>query len=89
MEKMLEKISFHVVMETEPIDHMFPINETATIESFISNNDGRFVKRKRELEKLIFSVWSPKITKRQFSDNLINILFSRNYIATHRWPHIG
>ena len=89
METMLEKICFHVVMETESIDHMLPINESATIESFMSNNDGRFLKRKRELEKLVFSAWSPQISKRQFSDNLINTLFTRSYIATHRWPHIG
>ena len=89
MEEMLSKITSHVVMETESIDHMFPIDNNGTIEAFMSNADGRFVKRKRELEKLIFSVWSPNISRRQFSDSLINVLFTRNYIATHRWPHIG
>ena len=89
MEEMIKQISFHVVMDTETIDHLFPIDSNTAVESFMSNSDGRFVKRKRELEKLIFSVWSPNITKRQFSDNLINTLFTRNYIATHRWPHIG
>ena len=81
MEEMLEKISFHVIMETETIDHLFPISSNDSIEQFMSNNDGRFVKRKRELEKLIFSVWTPNITKQQFSDALINVLFTRNYIA--------
>ena len=89
MEAMISKMSFHVVMETESIDDMFPIDSNDTVEAFMSNADGRFAKRKRELEKLIFSVWSPNITKRQFSDNLINVLFTRTYIATHRWPHIG
>ena len=89
MEAMINKIGFHVIMETESIDHLFPINSLATIDVFMSNNDGRFGKRKRELEKLIFSVWSPNILKRQFSDNLINVLFTRLFIATHRWPHIG
>ena len=76
-------------METENIDDMFPIDSMDTIDAFMSNNDGQFVKRKRELEKLIFSVWTPNISRRQFSDNLINILFTRKFIATHRWPHIG
>ena len=89
MEATLQKISFHVVMESESIDHIFPINSLNAIEAFMSNNDGRFPKRKRELEKLIFSVWSPNITKRQFSDNLINVLFTRTFIASHRWPHVG
>ena len=89
MEAMLQKISFHVVMESESIDHIFPINNLKVIDEFMSNNDGRFAKRKRELEKLIFSVWSPNITKRQFSDNLINVLFTRPFKASHRWPHIG
>ena len=89
MEKTLDRISFHVAMETESIDNIFPINATEAIDQFMSNSDGRFAKRKRELEKLIFSVWSPNITKRQFSDNLINVLFTRSYIASHRWPHVG
>ena len=89
MEKTLENISFHVAMDTESIDHIFPINDTEAVDQFMSNGDGRFARRKRELEKLIFSVWSPNITKRQFSDSLINVLFTRSYIASHRWPHLG
>ena len=89
MEAMIQKINFHVVMETESIDNFFPIDSNTTIETFMSNNDGRFAQRNRELEKLIFSVWSPNISKRNFSDNLINVLFTHSYIATHRWPHIG
>ena len=89
IESLLNKISFHVVMETESIAHLFPINSLKTIEDFMSNSDGRFLKRKRELEKLIFSVWTPNVTKRQFSDNLINVLFTQSFIAGHRWPHIG
>ena len=89
MESMIEKIGFHILMDTESIDAMFPIENNDTIEEFMSNRDGRFSKRKRELEKLIFSVWTPNMTRRQFSDGLINALFSRSYIATHRWPHVG
>ena len=89
METMIQKLNFHVVMETESIDHLFPIDSNSTIDAFMNNNDGRFAQRKRQLEKLIYSVWSPNISKRNFSDNLINVLFTRSYIATHRWPHIG
>ena len=89
MEGLLEKIAFHVVMETETLDNLFPIDSNDSIHQFMNTDDGRFNKRKRELEKLIFSVWTPDITKRQFSDGLINVLFTRRYIATHRWPHQG
>ena len=89
METMIQKLNFHVVMETESIDHLFPIDSNSTIDAFMNNNDGRFAQRKRQLEKLIYSDWSPNISKRNFSDNLINVLFTRSYIATHRWPHIG
>ena len=89
MEANIEKIAFHVIMDTDSIDNLFPIDSNDSIEAFMSNRDGRFGKRKSELEKLIFSVWTPNITRRQFGDGLMNVLFSRSYIATHRWPHVG
>ena len=87
IEDKLDKVLFSSFTEFEDVSPMFPIEDDASMEKFLSQNEG-LEKRKRGFENLLYNLTSDQLTdKRQFGEALKNLLFSRNYIHTHRWPH--
>ena len=87
MEDKIDRVLFSSVSELEDVSNIFPIDNDASMDRFLSQNDG-FEKRKRGFENMLFNLTSDQPSdKRQFGEAMKNLLFTRNYIHTHRWPH--
>lgn len=70
----------------EKIDKFFPASSNESIHMFLSNEDGKFEARKAAFMAYLSSVTDPTGTNlRQFTDALKDILFDREYVATHKW----
>ena len=65
---------------------MFPAKDSAVLQDFMSNTDGKFDDRRVALEKLLLTVCNPQGENKQrvFNDALISVLFTRDYYTTHQ-----
>ena len=83
----MDKVLFSSISELEDLSPIFPIDDDASMDKFLSENEG-LEKRKRGFENLLYNLTSDQNSdKRQFGESMKNLLFTRNYIHTHRWPH--
>ena len=73
-------------MKYEKIDKYFPATSTELILEFLSDDDGKFHLRRDAFEAYLSGVADPTGTNsRLFSDSLIELLFDRNYVKSHKW----
>ena len=90
MEKNMERLAFNIDMDTVDISLYFPIKDNEMIHNFMSDVDGTFNEKRRQFEFLMYStVTNQKSMKRAFGESLKSTLFTREYVATHRWPTAG
>lgn len=72
--------------KVEKIDSFFPAKDNETLLKFLSNDDGRFDARANAFTSYISGICDPTETSiRTFSDSLMDLLFQRNYIQSHKW----
>ena len=90
MESQMERLAFNIDMTSIDISGYFPIRNNEMIYAFLSNEDGTLEEKKKLFEYMMYtSVTTLKTMKRAFGESLKTTLFSREYIATHRWPSAG
>ena len=79
---------FNVAMDADGVDigEFLPFSSNAKIRLFMCNEDGKYAKRKLALYKHIFGAVDLK-SNQAFRDSFCRILFDRQYVAHHRWPH--
>ena len=79
---------FNVAMDADGVDigEYIPFTNNAKVRQFMSNEDGNFNKRKLALYKHVFGAVDLK-SHQSFRDSICRILFDRQYVAHHRWPH--
>ena len=65
----------------------FPIQNDDSMQRFLEN-DSTLKTRQEDFQYLLFTVITEgDITQRQFSDTLVNTLFTRDYLKRYRWPN--
>ena len=70
----------------------FPIDDDKAIIKFVSNSDGLREKRAVLFHDMMYTVCIPpsnaitENTKKNFVDNVLNAIFTRSYMGSHRWP---
>ena len=72
-------------LDSVPIEHYIPFPDNDTIEKFLENDD-EIGERKFELDQVLLTVVPTKSNLKTFADALTKALFTRNYVATHKWP---
>ena len=73
-------------METEELDKYLPFPDNATIYKFLSNTDGKLSERKFALIQIILTAVPTNNNMKHFADALCRAIFTRNYIASYKWP---
>ena len=88
MEKELQRLAFDIDMNRPDITDFFPIKDNGSIREFLSNEDGNFKERRKQFEFLLYDVSSKQKThQKQFGEALKKLLFTRDYVSSHRWPN--
>ena len=70
--------------------YFFPCDSDEKMQSFLSNEDGKLEEKVMEFEKYLYNAINGKKSQsgaKNFIDNLLHQLFTREYIVSHRWPH--
>ena len=87
MEKQLNRLAFNIDMETVDIYSYFPAKNNDMLMQSMSNEDGQFDEKRKQFEYMLYTcITTQKTQKQPFGDALKNLIFSRNYVSTHRWP---
>ena len=84
----LLKLTSHLVMKKKiNINDYFPINDDAGVARFLDKSDGMFAEKRDEFENLLFCHVTKNVKlKRSFEANFLSIVFTRDFISSHRWP---
>lgn len=76
----------YLTTKVEKIDKYFPASSNKQIHEFLSNDDGKFEARTEALTAYLSTVSDPRGNNlRTFTDALKDLLFDREYVATHKW----
>ena len=88
IEEELKRMSFDIDMNRVEIYEYFPVPNNEVLEAFLSNTDGTFPEKRSQFEFLLYNTASKhKGHQRQFGEAMKNLLFTRAYVSTHRWPN--
>lgn len=69
------------------IENYFPIQNDAGVARFLDKSDGLFNEKREGFEDLLFGHVTKNLKlKRPFEANILSIVFSRDFISSHRWP---
>ena len=82
-----QKLMSQVKKKMPSIKSFFPLPDSDTLDRFLDDSDGMFEHRVSQFEDLMMLYVSDK--KGQFGTAILNALFSKEYIMTHRWPTNG
>lgn len=84
----LNRLTSNLVMKKKiDITKYFPINNDADVAKFLDKSDGLFPEKRDEFEHLLFChVTKNSKLKRFFEANFLCVVFSRDFITSHRWP---
>lgn len=81
----LKLLNFNSKMEkTCNLSKILPFDDQDSIMKFLDDSDGLLDTRTKSLYNEIFNIVTNDPKK--FADQIINLLFTRNYIASHHWP---
>lgn len=80
-------LSNFVMKKKKNIENYFPINDDEGVAKFLDKTDGLFQEKRDEFENMLFCHVTKAIKlKRSFEANFLAIVFSRDFISSHRWP---
>lgn len=84
----LTRLTSNLVMKKKiDISNYFPINNDAGVAKFLDKSDGLFLEKRDEFEHLLFCHVTKNLKlKRSFEANFLSIVFTRDFISSHRWP---
>ena len=83
----MKRISFEADMNRVEIYDHFPLKDSQALSQFMSNDDGTFKEKRTQFEFMLYNAATKhRSHQRQFGESLKTILFSREYVSTHRWP---
>lgn len=69
------------------MDKFFPIKDDASLEKFLDKTEGDFPEKRDAFENMLYlNVTKNLKLKRPFEASLLAVLFSRDFISSHRWP---
>lgn len=83
----LHNVSFHNRMDSVDVSLYFPLNSAEDLKKFMRREDEEWPLRKRGFYQLLYSTLTKK--KRKFGSALLRTLFTRSFIANHKWPYPG
>ena len=88
IESEFKRLSFDHDMNKVEIYDYFPINDDNSLREFLSNADGSFNEKRRQFEFMLYNAATKqKSQQKQFGEALKNLLFTRSYVSSHRWPN--
>lgn len=85
-EKRQSKLDAKQAVEGFNLRPYFPITSLTLLNDFISNSDGKFIEKKDEFFEYLNSVSNLDSDMDAFCAGLLKVLFSKDFIRTHRWP---
>ena len=88
LQSKVQKLAYQFDMKKNVnILDFFPIKTDADMARFLDNSDGNFKHKKEEFEQMFYCHVTNTIKfKRPFETNLLAVVFSRDYITSHKWP---
>ena len=83
----MRKFNFHMRMDTVDISDFFPLKSDADMKNFMDKSHEDWPMRRRGFHHLLFTTVTK--SKKKFSTALLHTLFTRQFIANHKWPFSG
>lgn len=83
----MKQFTFHLRMETCDMSDFFPLKDHDTLNRFLDKSHEDWTMRRKGFYHLLFTTVTRN--KKKFGTALLRILFSREFIANHKWPYPG
>lgn len=83
----IRQYTFHMKMDTNDVSDFFPLKNGDSMKLFMDRSHPDWNARKHGFYHLLFTTITKK--KRKFAHALLHTVFTRQFIATHRWPQPG
>lgn len=80
----MKQYMFHIQMDRTDLSDFFPLENDEALERFMDKTHEDWEARKFGFYHLLFTTVTKQ--KKKFAAALLHTIFSRNFIATHRWP---
>lgn len=83
----MKQFTFHMRMDSVDLSEFFPLNTDDDVKRFMDRDDEEWPLRRRGFYHLLYTTVTTQ--KKKFASGLLHTLFTRSYIANHRWPYPG
>lgn len=83
----IRQFSYHMRMDTNDVSDFFPLKDPGSLSAFMDKTHPDWDARKHGFYHLLFTTLTNK--KKKFARALLHTIFTRQFIATHRWPQPG
>ena len=81
------QFNYHMRMDSADLSEFFPLADDNSLQKFMNRDDDQWPLRRRGFYHLLFNTVTKQ--KQKFAGALLHILFTRNFIANHRWHLSG
>lgn len=83
----MRQFTFHMRMDSVDLSEYFPLRNDKDLDRFMNREDEEWPLRRRGFYHLLFNTVTKQ--KNRFASALLHTLFSRDFIANHRWHFAG
>lgn len=83
----VKQFMFHIKMSVNDISEFFPLESDAALEKFLNRSDPEWERRRNGFYHLLYNAVTNQ--KKRFAAALLHLLFTRDYVRTHKWPMSG
>lgn len=83
----MKKFYFHIKMDSIDICEFFPLKSDDDLNRFMDKTHENWEMRRKGFNHLLYCTVTK--VKRRFSTALLHLLFTRDFIANHKWPFPG
>lgn len=83
----MRQYSFHMKMDCTDLSDFFPLKTDDDLKKFFDKDHEDWNLRKRGFHHLLYTTVTNQ--KKKFGTALLHTLFTREFIANHRWPFPG
>lgn len=83
----MRQFCFHTKMDTNDVSDFFPLKNKESLSLFMDKGHPDWNARRHGFYHLLFTTLTKK--KKKFAKAILHTIFSREFIANHRWPQPG
>lgn len=83
----MKQYTYHMRMDCVDVSEFFPLSDATDLARFMDRSHKEWDLRRKGFYHLLYTTVTNK--KRRFPGALLHAIFTREYIANHKWPNAG